>query len=103
MPVAAGVVGDPPVPAVGAGLDVAAHDGGAAGLYRRHDLELVEAQMSGTGRPVRRTRGAEDVGDLDGGAQSPAQPPGALPSLAVVASLSNGLVTLRNTLVATLV
>ena len=66
--VAAGVIGDPPVPAVGAGLDVSAHDGGPAGLYRRHDLELVEAQMPGAGSPVRRTGSAEDVGNLDGGA-----------------------------------
>ena len=65
MPVAAGVICHPPVPAVGAGFDVPAHDGSATGLYSRHDLQLVESQVSGTGRPVRRTGGAEDVGDLE--------------------------------------
>ena len=34
MPVAAAVVGDPPVPAVGAGLDMPAHDGGTVSLMR---------------------------------------------------------------------
>jgi len=66
--VTAGVVGNPPVPAVGTGLDVPAHVGGAAGFYRRHDLELVETQVPCIGGPVRRTGRAEDVGDLDGGA-----------------------------------
>ena len=65
MPVATAVIGDPPVSAVGARLDVTAHDGSATGLYSRHDLQLVESQVSGTGRPVRRTGGAEDVGDLE--------------------------------------
>ena len=37
MPVGAAVILDPPVPAVGAGLHVTTHDGGAAGLDRRHD------------------------------------------------------------------
>lgn len=63
--VAAGVIGDPPVAAVGAGLDVPAHDGGTASLYRRHDLQLVEAEVPGAGGPVRRTGSAEDVGDLE--------------------------------------
>ncbi len=49
MPVAARVVGDPPVPAVVAGLDVTAQRGSAALLNRRHDLELAEAQMPGVG------------------------------------------------------
>src|SRR3546814_4637015 len=39
------VVRDPPVAAVGTGLDVPAESGGAAMLDRRHDLELVQAQM----------------------------------------------------------
>jgi hypothetical protein len=56
---------DPPVAAVGAGLDVPAHDGGTASLYRRHDLQLVEAEVPGAGGPVRRTGSAEDVGDLE--------------------------------------
>ena len=39
--------------------------GGAAGLDRRHDLELVQAQVPGLSGPVRRARGTKDVGDLD--------------------------------------
>ena len=65
VPVAAGVIRDPPVPAVGAGLDMPAERGGATMLDRRHDLELVQAQMPGMARPVRRPRAAEDVGDLE--------------------------------------
>lgn len=64
MPVAAAVIGNPPVPAVGAGLDVTAHDGGAAMLDRRHNLQLMQAEMSGMGCPVGRPSAAEDVGDL---------------------------------------
>jgi hypothetical protein len=52
VPVAAAVVGDPPMPAVLAGFDVAAHGSGAAMLDRRHHLELVQAQMSGLRCPV---------------------------------------------------
>ena len=58
------------MPAVGAGLDMSAHDGGAAMFDGRHDLELVEAQMPGAGNPVCTTGCAEDVGDLDGGAHA---------------------------------
>src|SRR3546814_3215523 len=43
VPVAAAVIGDPPVAAVGTGLHVAAERGGAAMLDRRHDLELMQA------------------------------------------------------------
>lgn len=68
MPVAAGVVGDPPVPAVVAGLDVTAQRGGAAGLNRRHDLELAEAQMPGMGCAIGGPGTSEDVGDLERGA-----------------------------------
>ena len=65
VPVPAGVVGDPPVPAAGAGLDVTTHDGGAAVFDGRHDLELVEAEVASAGGPIRRTGSAEDVGDLE--------------------------------------
>ena len=65
MPVAAGVVGDPPVPAVVAGLDVTAQRGGAAVLDRRHDLELAEAEMPGLGCAIGRPGAAEDIGDLE--------------------------------------
>src|SRR3546814_2101646 len=65
MPVAATVVGDPPMPAVGAGFDMAAERGGAAMLDRRHDLELMQAEVPGMGHAIGRPRGTEDVGDLE--------------------------------------
>ena len=68
VPVAAAVIGDPPVAAVGAGLGVAAERGGAAGLDSRHHLELIQAQVPGTGGPVRWAGGAEDVSNLERGA-----------------------------------
>ncbi len=63
--VAAAVVGDPPMPAVGAGLDMTAERGGAAMLDRRHDLELVQAQMPGMRGAIRGFSSTEDVGDLE--------------------------------------
>jgi hypothetical protein len=39
--------------------------GGAAMLDRRHDLELMQAQMPGMGDAIGRPRGTEDVGDLE--------------------------------------
>ncbi len=68
MPVAAAVVGDAPMAAVLAGLDVTAERGGTAGLDRRHDLELGKAQVPGMGSPVGRAGRTEDVGDVEGGA-----------------------------------
>ena len=65
MPVAAGVVGDPPVPAVFAGLDVTAQRGGAAVLDGRHDLELAEAEMPGMDRAIGRPATPKDIGDLE--------------------------------------
>lgn len=65
MSVAAGVIGDPPVSAVVAGLDVTAQRGGAAVLDRRHDLELAEAEMSGMGRAIGWPAAPEDIGDLE--------------------------------------
>ena len=64
MAVAAGVVGDALVGAVLAALDVSAERGRAAGLDRRHDLQLAEAHMAGVGSAPRRAMGAKDVGDL---------------------------------------
>jgi len=55
------------MPAVLAGLDVAAQRSGATMLDRRHDLELMQAQMTGMGGPVGGTCYAEDVGDLERG------------------------------------
>jgi len=64
MVVAAGVVGDARMRAVLAALDMSAERGGAAGLDRRHDLQLGEAHMAGVGFAPRRPMGAKDVGDL---------------------------------------
>ncbi len=50
-----------------AALDVAAERRGAAGLDRRHDLELGQAHVAGVGRPPGRAVQAEDVGDLQRG------------------------------------
>lgn len=101
MPVAAGVVGDAPLAAVLAGLDVTAKGRGAAVLDRRHDLELGEAQVPGMGGPVGGPGSTEDVGDLDRGAH--AQPSGEISSGLNRPSLSSGLVTVRTVRVATLV
>lgn len=68
VPVAAGVIGDPPLPAVLAGLDVTAERRGAAMLDRRHHLELDEAQVTCMGGPIGRAGSTEDIGDLDRGA-----------------------------------
>ena len=43
---------------------VSAERGGTAGLDRRHDLQLAEADMAGVGLAPRRPMGAKDVGDL---------------------------------------
>ena len=67
VPVAAGVIGDAPMSAVITGLDMASERSGAAGLDRRHDLELIEAQMPRVGSPVSRASSAEDIGDLERG------------------------------------
>ena len=68
VPVAAAVVGDPPMAAVLASLDMTAQGGGAAMLDRRHDLELMKAQVSGMGGPISGAGSTEDVGDLERGA-----------------------------------
>jgi hypothetical protein len=44
---------------------MAAERGGAAMLDRRHDLELMQAEVSGMGHAIGRPRGTEDVGDLE--------------------------------------
>jgi hypothetical protein len=64
VPVAAAVIGDPPMPAIFAGFNMAAKRRSAAGLNRRHHLELDKAQMSGVRGPVCGSGSAEDVGDL---------------------------------------
>ena len=47
--VAAGIVGDAFVRAILAALNVSAERSDAAGLDRRHDLQLAEADMAGVG------------------------------------------------------
>jgi len=108
----AAVVGDAAVAAALAALDVAAQGGGAAGLDGRHDLELGEADVIGMGRPPGGSVTAEDVGDLESGSHG-GQPPGLGPSSVCAPVLggvcvpiwpmilSNGLVTVRTTRVAT--
>ena len=74
-------------------------------LDRRHDLELVQAQMPGTACPVRGPGSAEDIGDLES-RRALAQPAGvpvrSWPAISVI-SRSSGLVTARIVRVATLV
>ena len=53
------------MPAVLTGFDVTAKSGGAAGLDRRHDLELIKAQMPGMSVPVSGSGSTEDIGDLE--------------------------------------
>ena len=64
----AAVIGDPLMAAVPAGLDMAAKRRRAAVLDRRHDLELMKAQVPGMGGPIIGAGGTEDVGDLERGA-----------------------------------
>ena len=54
--------------AVLASLDMTAQGRGAAMLDRRHDLELMKAQVSGMGGPISGAGGTEDIGDLERGA-----------------------------------
>ena len=65
VPVAAAVIGDPPVPAVLAGLDMTTQGRGAAVLDRRHHLQLEQTQVPGMGGPISWASTAEDIGDLE--------------------------------------
>ena len=67
MPISAAVVSDAPMAAVLACLDVTAESRCPALFNRRHDLELVQAQVAGMGHPVSGPRRPEDIGDLKGG------------------------------------
>jgi hypothetical protein len=67
--IATGVIGDPEIAAVVAAIDMAAQRRCAAVLDRRHDLQLREAQAPSVDGPVSRACGAEDIGDLERGAQ----------------------------------
>ena len=51
--------------AVLAGLDMTAQSRRAAILDRRHDLELMKAQVSGVGGPISGAGSTENVGDLE--------------------------------------
>ena len=51
--------------AVFTSLDMTAQSRRAAMLDRRHDLELMKAQVSGMGGPISGASGTEDVGDLE--------------------------------------
>ena len=55
------------MPALGAGRHMPAERLGSAGLDRRHDLELGQADMPGIGPPPRGAVGAKDVSDLQRG------------------------------------
>ena len=68
MPVAARVVGDVLVAALGAGRNMAAERGGPAGLDRRHHLQLRQVQMPCVFTAIGRPMGAEDIRDLQFGA-----------------------------------
>jgi len=97
------IVGDAAVAAVLAALDMAAEGRGAAGLDRRHDFKLAEADVPGMGRAPGGPVSAEDAGDLECRALAAhgAQPLGAAPSPIWAIILSSGLVTVCTTLVAT--
>ena len=56
--------------AVVAAIDMAAKRRRPAVLDRRHDLELGKAQVTGLNKAVAGPFSAEDVGDLDRGAQA---------------------------------
>jgi len=77
---------------------------GSAGLNRRHNFKLAEADMSIIGLPPRRTMVTEDVSDLQPWlSQLAGTYPGRSrrPSMFSVLSASNGLGVSRMILVAT--
>lgn len=64
MPVLTGIVRDVAVPTFCAGGHVPAECLCPAGLDRRHDLELAQADMPGIGPSPRRPMGTKDISDL---------------------------------------
>src|SRR6202049_4089260 len=58
------------MPALLAGIDVAAERRRAAVLDRRHDLELGKAQVTGLNSTIAGSFSSENVGDLERGAQN---------------------------------
>ena len=103
MPVATAVVGDAAVAAVLARLDMAAEGGGAAGLDRRHHLQLAEARDDRHGPRARRRHGDGRCRrpPATGGAPPPRQASGLVSSSVSSLIRSSGLVTARIVLVAT--
>ena len=57
------------MPAVLAGIDVAAKGRRAAVLDRPHDLERAQAQMTGLNGTIAGAFSSEDIGELERGAQ----------------------------------
>ena len=53
--------------AVLASFDMTTQGGGAAMLDRRHDLEMLKAQVPGMGGPISGAGSTEDIGDLERG------------------------------------
>ena len=99
MTVPARVVGDLNMGAVVAALDVTAKRRSAAGLDRRHDLQLAEADVAGVGSAPRRAMSAKDVGDLQARPRHRQAGGGRLARF--TPSRSKGLVTSRIVLTAT--
>ena len=95
----AAIVGNALMPAVLAGIDMAAECCRAAVLNRRHDLELGQAQVTGLGGTIAGSFSSEDIGDSIE-VRKPLQPPGSSPCINNV-KRSRGLVTERIVLVAT--
>ena len=92
------------VAAVLACLDMTAEGCGAAGLDRRHHLQLAEAQMTGMGRAPGGAMAMEDVGDLQRRAAHRRPGSGVRSCLVLRANSlirSSGLMTARIVLVAT--
>jgi hypothetical protein len=94
----AAVIGDAAVAAVLAALDMATQRGGAAGLDRRHHLDLGQAHMAGMRRAPGWSMNSEDIGDLE--RRSHPDQPELAPSISSL-MCSSGLVTARIVLVAT--
>jgi hypothetical protein len=102
MTVPARVVGDLNMGAVIAALDVTAKRRSAAGLDRRHHLQLPEADMAGVGLAPRRAMSAKDVGDPRAVTRGPRHRQAGGGRLArFTPSRSKGLVTSRIVLTAT--
>ena len=54
-----------PTATVFASLDMTSQDRGAAVLDRRHDLEMMQAQVPGMGSPISGTGSTEEIGGVE--------------------------------------